>query len=356
MLTGWGVWAALLPVTVYEVSQLVRLERDAATFPIQASAGGRVVATTLRVGQPVVTGETLVELEVEGDATRLPAERTRVEGLTAHVSRLRLELDAERSARAEERESARVAEREAEGRISEARSEAEFAGAELTRMERLFAQGLIAERAIQQTRAEAQRLRARIATLQSAAQRVTQDQRTRDRERDVRLARLESEITALEGEQREVRANVSRLSHEVERRVIRAPVSGTVGEAAQIRPGAVVAAGERLGSIVPQGDLIAVAQFPADRALGRVRPGQPAQLRLAAYPWTEFGTVRATVATVASEVRDGNVRVELRLHATAGFRGRLDHGMPGTVEIAAERLTPLSLVLRIAGQTLSAPR
>jgi membrane fusion protein (multidrug efflux system) len=355
-LIAWFLWVSVVPITIYEVSGSVRLERDVATFPIQATAAGRVVTSTLRVGQIVATGDALVELEVEGDGLHLPAERARAVGLAAQASQLRAEAQAEQDARTEEHDSAAVAAAEAESRIREASAETQFAESDLARMERLFTQGLVAVSTIQQRRADAQRLRARVATLEAAAQRVTQDQRTRDRERDVELARLASERAALDADARTTRANIARLESEVDRRRVRAPIAGTIGEAAQIRPGAVVAAGEKLGSIVPAGGLIAVAQFPAERALGRVRTGQAAVLRLAAYPWAEFGTVSAHVSKVASEIRDGSVRVELTLHRGGGFSGTLDHGMPGTVEIATERITPLSLVLRIAGQAFAAPR
>jgi membrane fusion protein (multidrug efflux system) len=59
---------------------------------------------------------------------------------------------------------------------------------------------------------------------------------------------------------------------------------------------------------------------------------------------------------VAQEVRDGKVRVELAIADNSGFRGKLEHGMPGTVEVAVERLTPFALVLRTAGQWLTVHR
>jgi membrane fusion protein (multidrug efflux system) len=73
------------------------------------------------------------------------------------------------------------------------------------------------------------------------------------------------------------------------------------------------------------------------------------------FPWAEFGTVSATVAEVGREVRDGKVRVELALLPRSGFRGSLEHGMPGTIEVAVERLSPLNLIMRTAGQWLTRP-
>jgi membrane fusion protein (multidrug efflux system) len=63
--------------------------------------------------------------------------------------------------------------------------------------------------------------------------------------------------------------------------------------------------------------------------------------------------VLATVSAVASEIRDGGVRVELTLAGT-GTRVPLQHGLPGTVEVSIERVTPAQLVFRAAGQMVSA--
>jgi membrane fusion protein (multidrug efflux system) len=133
-------------------------------------------------------------------------------------------------------------------------------------------------------------------------------------------------------------------------------VAGTVGEASSLHIGSVVQPGERLGAIVPGGELMVVAHYPVQAAIGRLRAGQAAKLRLDAYPWNEFGTVAAEVQRVAQEPRDGRVRVELAIKASPGFMGVLAHGMPGTLEIAVEQVTPLGLLLRTAGQWLTTQR
>jgi membrane fusion protein (multidrug efflux system) len=76
-------------------------------------------------------------------------------------------------------------------------------------------------------------------------------------------------------------------------------------------------------------------------------------LRLDGFPWAEFGSVSATVVRVAEESRDGNVRVELAIDPRSSCRVKLEHGMPGALEVAVERVTPLSLILRTAGQWLT---
>jgi hypothetical protein len=115
--------------------------------------------------------------------------------------------------------------------------------------------------------------------------------------------------------------------------------------------GQVLQAGEAVATIVPDGGLRIVAAYrPAD-ALGRVRAGQPARLRLDGFPATQFGNIRAVVSSSARELRDGRVRVELELTGLPGGIP-LQHGLPGRVEIEVERLSPAALVLRAAGLRL----
>ena len=135
-------------------------------------------------------------------------------------------------------------------------------------------------------------------------------------------------------------------------RRVTAPVDGRLGEVAGLRPGAVVREGEGLGAVVPSGGLRVVAEFAPSSALGRVRPGQPARMRLEGFPWTEYGQVDATVSSVGAEPRSGTVRVELAVRPDPESPIPLQHGMPGTVEIEIERVSPATLVLRTLGDLL----
>jgi membrane fusion protein (multidrug efflux system) len=101
---------------------------------------------------------------------------------------------------------------------------------------------------------------------------------------------------------------------------------------------------------VPRGELHVVASFPAERALGWVRPGAPARVRLDAFPWTWFGQVEASVREVGLEPKQGLLRVELTLAPSADERIPLRHGLTGQVEVEIERATPLALLVRAAGR------
>ncbi len=353
VLGGWCFWAAQARLTLCEVSSEARVELDAATYPVQSPLLGRVVEANLRVGQAVQRGDVLVEIDAAPEQLQMRQENVRAQGLETEVARLRSQVAAEESARAEERRTAQLNLEEADGRVREAEAAAKYAEAELSREQKMQQAGLVPPRDLERIDAEARRLRAALEATETAARRLPQEQATRDRERDVRIQRLYSEIAALEEQRNTVNAGVQGLQYEVERRQIRAPIGGRIGECMILRPGSVVEEAESLASIVPSGELRVVGQFPAEAALGRIQPGQAATLRLDGYPWAEFGSVSATVARVAQEIRDGKVRVELAINPGSSFRGRLEHGMPGTIEVAVERVTPLTLVLRTTGQWMT---
>jgi membrane fusion protein (multidrug efflux system) len=56
-----------------------------------------------------------------------------------------------------------------------------------------------------------------------------------------------------------------------------------------------------------------------------------------------------SVERIASEPREGAIRVELGLDPSANARIPLEHGLPGSVRIEIQRTTPAALVLRAIG-------
>jgi membrane fusion protein (multidrug efflux system) len=169
------------------------------------------------------------------------------------------------------------------------------------------------------------------------------------------LEALRREVAALGGQRELSLATIARLNQDIEKHVIRAPVSGVLGEVAALHPGAFVETGGVVGSIIPQGNLRIVAEFSPARVLGRMHPGQMARVRLDGYSWVQYGSLAATVTRVASEIRAGKVRVELAPTTQTPLALPLQHGLPGTVEVEVDHITPLTLTLRTVGQLLTNP-
>jgi multidrug resistance efflux pump len=349
---GWVAWGLLARVAVYAVTETTRLEVDRVIHPVAAAVAGQVVATHLVVGQEVQAGDVLVDLDATPQRLQIEEERTRLQALTPQLEALQTTIAAEEQALGEARLAGRAALDEGRARHREAEVAARAADEEAQLFHRLEARALSAQLDLLHAKAEAQRRRAAADTHRLAITRLESDHRTQEADRKARIEGLRRDITQLTHEMATAAATIRRLEHEIDRRRLRAPTAGQLGEAATLPIGAVVREGDVLGAVLPPGILRVVAAFPPPVALGRLRPGQSAQLRLAGFPWTQYGSLAATVTNVAHEVRDDHIRVELALEPDVTFLIPLQHGMPGTVQVEVERVAPVALVLRSLGKHL----
>jgi membrane fusion protein (multidrug efflux system) len=356
LLTAWAAWFFLAEVGRYEVTENARLEVAATGHPIESPVIGRVVSSTLVMGKRIQTGEILVVLDSEPQRLQLREERTRLQSLPPRVKALRNQIAAEEAAGHEELGVTQAAVGAARARREEAEAAARLASEEAERMRRLFQNGLVAEAEYRRSRADVEQARAVVESLGKSLARLDLEQRVRERTRDARILELQVRIAELTGLISSASARVGSLEHEMERRFIRAPVDGVLGEVAVLRPGAFLDEGDGLGVVVPDGEVRVVAEFAPPAALGRIVPGQPARVRLDGFPWLQYGSLPATVAMVGSEIRDGRVRVELVLEDTSESAVPLQHGLPGTVEVRTEEMSPAKLVLRAAGKRIATPR
>lgn len=349
----WTAWLAFARIALYEVADTARLEVNQAAHPLEASVGGRIVAANLIVGREAQVGDVLIELDAEAERLQLEEQRTLLTSLQPQIKALRDEIAAEERVQGGGQQSAGVD--EARVRYEEAKSSATFAQEEADRLARLHASGVVPEVDLLRARAEAQKRRAAADSIRLEIIRLESNQRIRESEHQVSLERLSRQLAQLEGQLATGAALVKRLEYEIEKHHIRAPVSGRLGETADVRVGVVIRAGDKLAMIVPPGELKAIAYFPPEGALGRIRPGMPARLRLDGFPSTQYGSLSVTVSSVATEARDGKVWVEFLLSPDPLSAIPLQHGLPGTVEVEIDHVSPATLVLRAAGKLLTSP-
>jgi membrane fusion protein (multidrug efflux system) len=262
---------------------------------------------------------------------------------------------AEEEAQRQERQAARLVLDEARARHHEAEVAARTAKEEAEIYIRVQKRGLASQLDFLRVTSEAPKRRAAADALRVAISRLEGEQRTKESDRTARLERLKREAGQLTGQIAEAEAAIARPTYELTKRLIQSPVAGRIGEVANVQVGALVREGEKLGAIVPPGTLKVIADFLPATALGRIHPGQPARLRLAGFPWTQYGAVGARVMEVASELRDERVRVDLTVDTDAASPIPFQHGLPGTVEVEVDRVAPATLVLRTAGLLLAGP-
>jgi membrane fusion protein (multidrug efflux system) len=295
----------------------------------------------------------LLEIETAPERLQLQEFKTRLAALDPQIRAIRDEIGAQETAQQEDRRSAEAALEQARAEYRDAAAQAQLAATEAERTGKLRDQKLVAEREFEAAQAGARSRRAAAEALQAAIVRQDRNLRRSQSDREADIHDLRSQLEQLEGQRLSTGRSIDRLSYEITRRRIVAPASGRLGEVSTLRPGSFVAQGDKLGVIIPSGQLRIIAEFPPGAAFGRIQPGQTARMRLQGFPWAQFGAVPAHVTNVGGEVRDGYVRVELAVDRHSSSIP-LQHGLPGSVEVQVENVSPATLVLRSAGRLVGA--
>jgi multidrug resistance efflux pump len=355
LLTAWTVWFVAARVSVWEVSERAWLAVDREAHPIAAPVPGRIASLRMTLGQQVAAGEVLAVLEGEEQRARLEEERARWTGFDRQAAALRQQIAAGQEERADRGRASRAGVEETRSRLREAEAAAQLAEQDAERQERLLASGLIPPAEAERARSAAEQRRAAVEALRQTLDRLGYEERSTQSEQRGDIDELERELALLASQAGSARAAVRRLERDLELRTIRAPVAGRIGQVTPVRVGSVVAAGEPFAMVVPQGEIKAIAELLPASALGRIEPGQRARVVLASFPAAQYGDLPATVTRLASEPRDGRIRVELALKPDRRSRLPLQHGLPGTVEVEVERVSPAILVLRTVGKVFERP-
>lgn len=355
LLAAWSIWFVAARVSVWEVSDRAWLAVDREAHPIAAPVPGRIASLRLALGQQVAAGEVLAVLEGEEQRARLEEERARWTGFDRQAAALRQQIAAGQEERADLGRASRAAVEETRSKLREAEAAAKLAEQEADRQARLLANGLIPSADAERARSMAEQRRAAVESLRQTLDRLGYEERSTQSEQRGDLDELERELALLVSQASGAQAAVRRLERDLELRTIRAPVAGRIGQVTPVRVGSVVAAGEPLALVVPQGEIKAIAELLPASAIGRIRPGQRARVVLLSFPAAQYGDLPATVTRLASEPRDGRIRVELALKPDPRSRLPLQHGLPSTVEVEVERVSPAVLVLRTVGKVFERP-
>lgn len=352
MLGAWMYWFLDARVPVHAVSLDARIQASDEVHPVDVYIAGRVISVHLPVGGQVQQGDVLLELDATDTRLLLDDVAARTSGLQAQIAALQEELDARQQAIAETESAGQARLSEAAALQQESAAVAGLAAQEGARAEQLYEAGVVpeAERSrarasLEQSRAAAAARTRRMAVLQTQTGLERADRRAEKANLARLLAGLRAELETTEVER-------AKLREELARHVVRAPVSGALGQVRAPRLGSMVTAGQTVAVITPEGGLAIVADFEPSDAVGRIRVGQPAHMRSEGFPWTQYGTLPATVTAISGEADDGQVRVTLTIAAPERTPIPLRHGITGAVEIELEAVSPATLVMRAAGGLL----
>jgi membrane fusion protein (multidrug efflux system) len=314
ILAAWLSWFFMTRLALCVVSDKARLEVDRVAHPIETAISGRIQKTHLTLDREVKVGEGLVEIKADAQQLQSNEEQARVAALSSQLAALRDQLRATQQAQTETQRSSPVALDELRAKFREADAVAQSADEEAKRLARLHSEGLISELDLLRAKAEAQKRQAAAESIRIAISRLDAELRARDHQQQSQLEEIKSKMASTEGEIRTKRSTIERLQYEIDRRVIRAPTSGRLAEIANLQIGQFLREGDKLGTILPVSALRIVAEYDPGAAMGRVKTGQRAWLWLEGFSWAEYGKIAATVSSVASEPRSGQLRIELAVN------------------------------------------
>lgn len=352
LLIIWGSWFFLGQVSVYEVADRATLETEAAAHPVATQVDGLIIRSYLVLGKMVKAGELLLELNADTERLALEEAKAYLAGLRVQIQSIYPEIQAEQKGLDAHRKSAELAIGHAKARVIESRAHSKFADQQAESRRILIGKNLVSKEDYRQAQAGAEASHATIKALEFKASGLEQSGLVEAMDRQARIAKLERKLADLKSQVLSQEATVNRLEHDITLRLVLAPTSGYLGRIEQFKVGSVVKAGDVLGAVVPSGKPHAVAFFPVAKS-GKLRSGQQAQLRLDAFPWTQYGTLQATVASVGNDPLDNHVRLELDLKVESTPRIPLAHGLSGTAEVEIERLSPAELLFRAVGRKLT---
>lgn len=321
---------------------------------IQNLEGGILAELLVKEGDEVKRGDVLARLhgtqfkssvdDLEDQITALEIRRLRIEAEMA--GRVEFEVPQELSARSPEMvasEQALLAARQLDfnARHDGARRVLAQAAQEKTLLEDLLKKKVVALIEVtraRKTHADAQNRMDEI---------VTQTELARAQDYSETLKELAT-----------LRQNLRAAQDQLNRTVLVSPMRGVVNKLAVTTIGGVVRPGEEILQIIPLGEELYVEARVAPENIANIRPGQAATIKLSAYDFTVYGSLKGRVDVISADTfkdprrpeAPGHYKVSVRIDRTS-LTDRQRHleirpGMQATAELHTGEKTVLHYLLK----------
>jgi multidrug efflux pump subunit AcrA (membrane-fusion protein) len=152
---------------------------------------------------------------------------------------------------------------------------------------------------------------------------------------DQQRSEWQDQLSRLRMESSTLHADATELHQEAEGALIKAPVSGTLQQFEGKYPGGYVSAGEVLGIISPDSNLVAEC-YVSPKDIGYLKAGMTVRFQVDAFNYNEWGVLPGTVTSIGNDfiLQDGQPVFKVRcalsrsyLEMRDGIRGNLKKGM-----------------------------
>lgn len=352
LLLAWGAWCFNAEITIYKTSSRAALRQVQNTIQLSAPRAGRITAIHATLGQAVARGDSLLQfdtraldLDVSGDTRLAQSIGKQIEN-TGRERKLR-DAKFQREQKAQQKQLALLRDklRLQKNNLEIQENITQRYASLLERQQSAQLDYLTAKRSQQQMAMQTLQLEADISAAEERLAALASDYRQA-------LIDLEQRRSAAEQQLVQADTRVQQQTLAVDEYQLRAPIAGKLAALADISVGQRLEAGASIGSIQAPGQLRIRAQFSPAAALGHIRPGQRARVRLDGFAWTRYGEIPARVENIATAVQNGTIAVQLAVDGEIPPGLPLLHDLPASVEVATGRKTPFELLLQRAGDWL----
>ena len=367
-LSAISVWAFILWASFAWVDEIVRADGEfvSSSRPqiIQNLEGGILSALLVKEGEEVMQGDVLARLhgtmfqssvdDIEDQITALEIRRLRLEAELAGASDFDVPAifaESNPAILASERSLLRARQQDFVSRRDGAKRILEQAATELKLMENLYSNKVVA--LIEVTQARKTYADAKL----KHDEFVTQTELARAEEFSETLKELAT-----------LKQNLKASTDQLQRTVLVSPVRGVVNKLSITTIGGVVRPGEEILQIIPIEEELLVEAKVAPENIANIRPGQEATIKLSAYDYTIYGTIKGRVDVISADTfkderdPDGEshykvtVRVDPMSLSDRQSMIDLRPGMQAQVELMTGEKTVLQYLLKPLYKTREALR
>ncbi|MFC6840376.1 HlyD family type I secretion periplasmic adaptor subunit [Xanthomonas theicola] len=148
--------------------------------------------------------------------------------------------------------------------------------------------------------------------------------------------------------------DVAKTERRDEQMALRAPVDGTVQQLAVHTVGGVVTPAQPLLVVVPVEEALEVEATVLNKDIGFLRPGQPVTVKIESFPYTRYGYLTGTVASVSHDaaqdeklglVFPARIKLDSSTLDIDGVQVRMSAGMSLSVEVKTGRRRVIDYLL-----------
>jgi membrane fusion protein len=270
-------------------------------------AVGMLQSILVREGDRVERGQRIAVVDIAAETAGGNFGTVTIRGLESETAAAQAKAQATLSRLAVERQQSKIRLDKARIDLAQAHTQLELqqqrlqlARLELMRGEEVAARGYLSQRDLASRRTTALQAEQELAI--HRRQIAMAEKEIADIE--ARITSIPHEMRVTEAELQTATATIQQRAADVEQRrsqFVVAPITGRIA-ALPVSTGQFIAAGVTIAVLIPEGSQLEAELLAPSRSIGFIKPGQEVQLRLQAFPYQRFGTVKGAIRTVSTTV------------------------------------------------------